>query len=204
MGETAVKENWRSIKKWIEANTDYDPGFDKGAKAKDVKNLESHMRRRLPLDFASSLRVHTKGGGIIPCPHGSMAFSLLSIDQAIDIWETMNRHYDDESLDHHRVKVSKGVVLQWWAPYWFPFAAQGPDYFCIDLCPTFPGTLGQVIFVPHDLAERPKQADTFGDFIARLAKNYLDGNYRTSEYEGMVRNKGVKFPMSSLRGHLRD
>lgn len=205
----SVRESWKVIRSWISKNIpDFKARFDNGANAKSIKDLAAQLGRTLPADFAESLRCHTSGAAIIPCPHRtypSMAYSLMNPAEIVSHWQMMIELIDigEFANDHQRVRCSKGVVQQWLAPYWIPFATDGGgDLICIDLCPTFPGKLGQIIWVPHDSSDRAILADSMEMFLSQLADNYVAGKYhdnRSGIGYGISRTELTTFPRSPLK-----
>jgi cell wall assembly regulator SMI1 len=202
----SVRRSWRRIAAWIQENTDFNLEFDSGVTQNAISEFEDYLGRKLPSDFVKSLLTHASAKKIIPCPYGLKAYSLLSIDEMIEVWLEMNDRYDRlfKSFDHGRVKSSPGVIQQWWAPYWLPFATEGSgDFMCIDLCPTYPGILGQVLWVPHDSPKRLILADSTFDFLSELANNFELGVYKIRKDDGVVKTPKASFPSRSLRRKKR-
>ena len=203
---STVTVSWNCIRRWINANApDYPADFDKGARAAEIRAFEKTIGRKLPRDFASSLKKHTTANGVFPAPDRiwtDMAYSMMPLDRMHDRWRMMNELYDSgEFTDRHGdTKTTRGVVQQWWAPYWIPFADNGAgDYLCIDLCPTHPGHLGQVLWVSHETSIRPCLATSMESFLEQLAAGYSAGHYSVDERYGMVRANIKYFPRSKLK-----
>jgi cell wall assembly regulator SMI1 len=206
----SIRDSWKTIRTWIANNLpENESRFDRGASAKTVRELSNNLGRKLPDDFAESLRCHTVADGVIPSPakHWTdMAYSLMTPDSILYTWGMILELIDSGTFDreHQRVKSSKGVVQQWFAPYWIPFADDGGgDYYCLDLCPTYPGNIGQIIWVPHDSPVRPRIAGSMSEFLSLLADNFESGNYRYEQRGdfgyGICRIDVKSFPRSELR-----
>ena len=111
-------------------------------------------------------------------------------------WQMLTGLYDsgDDDLDHVRVKPGRGVVKQWWSPGWFPFADNGAsDFYCLDLGPTYPGKRGQVIHFCHESGNRPVIADSFTEFVAKLADGFESNHYEWGEYS-LAKKRPTYFP----------
>lgn len=197
-----VRDSWKSIRQCIRQQfPEYSPSFDRGASSRSILKLSAQLGRQLPVDFAESLSCHTTGS-VIPCPNrrfSDMVYSLMTVDMIIQSWEMFVNFVDigEFERDHERVKASKGVVQQFLSPSWIPFAGNGGgDYYCIDLGPTFPGKLGQVIWVPHDSPVRTIIASSLRSFLDLLTQNFEDGLYELHDFYGFQRKDAKTFPRS--------
>ena len=203
-----VHESWKVVRTWLAKNLpEFETNFDKGANVKSIKALSKSLGRALPTDFSDSLRCHTSAEGIIPCPdrsRPSMCYSLMNPKEILTHWKMTVEFVDtgEFDIDHHRVKNSKGVIQQWLAPSWIPFASNGGgDTICVDLCPTYPGKLGQIIWVPHANEVRSVLAESMQAFLSQLADNYSAGNYYDNVEGigyGISRKKLSTFPRSPI------
>ena len=70
------------------------------------------------------------------------------------------------------------------------------DYYCIDLCPTYPGTLGQVIWVPHDNPARTVLAASLQIFLDELSRCFEMEKYKLDDRYGPIRTAVATFPRS--------
>lgn len=203
---STVATSWKSIRKWIEKNApEFDAAFDKGVRAAELRAFEKVIGRRLPADFADSLKKHTRAKGVFPAPDRDwpeMAYSIMNLDHIHDQWQMMNGLYDSGEFDdrHEGTKTTKGVVQQWWVPYWLPFADNGGgDFLCVDLSPTYPGRLGQVLWVAHENSIRPCLAKSMDSFLQQIAVGFSAGHYTLHKHYRFVRSHVRYFPRSKLK-----
>lgn len=199
----SIEDCWRVISRWLRENH---PGKEfkvpDGAKATEIAKVEKALCRILPEDFKKSSRVQCSTS--IPSPSKSAfwgydyAYTLMKPDDCLGTWKMMTEMYDiGEFADSDgRVKAGKGVVKQWWSPGWFPFAGNGGgDYYCVDLGPTYPGTVGQVILFSHDSPSRPVFAKSFSEFMQQLAAAVANGHYTwCPDKEALQRKRKTAFP----------
>ena len=173
-----------------------------GERASNIRDFAKRIGRSLPKDFIESLRICSESGGLVPDPLRSglgynHAFAIMPLAQIERSWKMLTDLYDSGEFDScaGEIKAGKGVVRQAWSASWIPFASNGGgDYFCVDLGPTWPGSRGQIVFVSHESAVRPRIAGSFAEMLLALADGFERGDYEVSERCGPVRKKATKFP----------
>ena len=76
---------------------------------------------------------------------------------------------------------------------WIPITYDGSgNHYCVDMDPAPDGTSGQIITMWHDGGERELMADSFTDWLTRLADEYERGEWVYSEDDwGVVRVEDV-------------
>ncbi|MEO0414502.1 MAG: SMI1/KNR4 family protein, partial [Verrucomicrobiota bacterium] len=80
------------------------------------------------------------------------------------------------------------VRNDWWNKKWIPFTYNGcGDHHCLDLDPSDEGARGQVIRMWHDMAERPVEGGSLGEWFADYTSRVVSGDYCYCEaYEGIL------------------
>ena len=63
------------------------------------------------------------------------------------------------------------IQTDWWNNAWLPLTENDDgDYVCLDFAPAAGGTVGQIIDWSHELGATRVLANSFGEWLAKLAK----------------------------------
>lgn len=133
----------------------------------DVTLLEKAVGINLPQDFVAALRT---GNGQSEKFHGIFDGNhFLSIAEIVNNWNIWKMLLEGGDFDNAKSKPENGIKYGWWNPRWIPFTSNGSgDHFCIDMDPSSEGTVGQIIFVWHDMADRQCVSDSFSTWLSAL------------------------------------
>ena len=204
---SSLSDSWERIEGWLrDSAPELADTLQAACTITQLGKTEANIGVSLPDDFKASYRIHDgqeyDAPGFIPesmsgyqdCPYG-----FLSLEGIVDQWRPLKKLIDkgDFADADARARPSRGIAKVWWHSGWIPFASNGGgDHYCIDVAPSAAGNVGQVIVVWHDNPVRHLIADSFSDFLWRLAEALTSGRYRSSdEWEGgLVKRRVRDFP----------
>jgi cell wall assembly regulator SMI1 len=175
----SIVRSWQRIDAWLAANAKgVAKTLRKGAGEADVARLEERLGLTLPMDFKESCALHDgqkSDADLIPVGYGTYFLLPLSkIPGEQKLWNSLLKSGEFKGLQG---EPDEGVASDWWHPKWIPFASNGAgDNLCLDLAPTSPGNVGQVIKVEHDDATRPLLARSFAEWLQGLATSLENGD----------------------------
>ena len=162
---------WQKLEGWIQANApELHETLQAGASDKKIAKLEQRLGVTLPEDYKTFLKLCN--GQSEESEAGFYDGELLSAKSVKTQWGVWKELLDDNDFEGIESEPDKGVRDDWWNPRWIPFTHDGGgNHLCLDLEPAEGGTVGQVITMWHDSAERELM---FPSFTAWL-ENVLNG-----------------------------
>jgi cell wall assembly regulator SMI1 len=182
-----MQEVWKRFENWLQANApqllkDLNPP----AAEAELQQLATLLGTELPADFLAFYRIHdgqqSNAGGLFN------AEELLSVARMKDEWTIWNDLLKGSDFDGTTSKPVPGVRADWWNPRWLPLTYDGAgNHCCLDLAPAEGGTVGQVIRMWHDDAERTLLAGSFSEWMEQYVVGLESGEYVFSEdYDGII------------------
>jgi cell wall assembly regulator SMI1 len=171
-----IEQSWSTIERVLRRTFPSTAAtLNSGASLEKLAELEALIGRPLPADFRASLCRHD--GQIDPTRQlDLLSFNrLLTVDEMIKEWRMLRDLFSDfGAIDWlHPVKI-KNLV---WNPGWIKFSDADGDGFVLDLDPAESGTVGQVFYRPNAENQTQTWADSYSDFLARLAAILDRGEY---------------------------
>jgi len=196
-----IIESWSRISKWLEANaSDVAKRLPGPAEEHDIEAVEEKIGLAFPEDLKASYLVQNgvEYGedelNIVVGPYdeyNDMAFCLLPIEQIADEWQVWKDLNDVGEFEGETGEPDNEIVDDWWSNGWIPIAGDGGgDFICIDMNPANGGTVGQVIYAPHDAPERSLLASSWSEYLQNLADEMERGNLEYDEDNGLKRISG--------------
>ncbi|HEY9761422.1 MAG TPA: SMI1/KNR4 family protein [Trichocoleus sp.] len=183
---------WARIDAWLMANA---PGVLKtlqpGASDAQIEAFEKVLGVQLPEDVKASFRIHN---GQSDHEYGLMdGRELLSLDRIQDEWLVWKDLLDSHMFEDIEGDPEPGIRSDWWNAAWIPLTHDGGgNHDCLDLAPAQGGTVGQIISMWHDEAERERLAPSFRAWLTQLANGLESGQYIFSEeYGGIVNSEDI-------------
>ena len=199
---------WQRIEAWLNARQpELLNGLNPGASEDQIHNLEKILGIQFPESFQNSVLIHDGQDENLP---GLLHdWELLSLRRIEGEWKLWKELLDGGEFSDYQSEPEAGVKNNWWNERWIPIAADGAgNFLCMDMDPASGGSLGQIITMWHDEAERVIVAQSFRDWLEAFASS-LEGNKSSSGQE--ARNKSpvpppeAGFPTSELRqNYLND
>ncbi len=177
---TDIPALWMRIEKALEVSAPtIRAALGPGADTQQFHELETLCKVTLPEEFQAAWRIHdgqgVNVGSLIPEGFTDDEYELLSIKGMLAEWTPWKELIDGGEFAGNESVSDTGIRADWWHPAWIPFASNGGgDSLCIDLAPTDQGTLGQVISMSHETAERKRLAASIAVFLALLAEKLED------------------------------
>lgn len=163
-----MKELWKRVEQYLQ---DYQPDVLRTlappATAKNILDLEKELGVILPKDFTEFLKIHNgQQNDGVACLVG---LEFLSTGRILAEWKVWKELRDSGDFDDLIAQPQNGIKALWWNPLWIPFTYNGSgDNFCIDLDPDTEGSVGQIITLWHDSAEREYKAANFTEWFSRI------------------------------------
>ena len=182
-----MREVWDRIERWLAANVpNMLEGLNPGATTQEIAETEALLGVSFPDDVRASYLIHNgqalDSGGLID------GWELLSLENIHDQWSVWKDLLDGGDFAESRSEPRGPIVADWWHPKWIPLTYDGSgNHHSLDLAPAPGGTVGQIIIMWHDDAERPLVAPSFRAWLEQFADGLEQGDYSYSdEYGGVV------------------
>jgi len=181
-------ENWLS-EHWPEGLA----GLNPPATEQQIADLQAALGVTLPDDYIMCLKIHNGQAANV----GGMfdGYEFLSTDAILEQWTVWKGLLDGgEFVDIESSPLNAGIRSDWWNARWIPFTHNGcGDHLCLDLAPATSGTLGQVITMWHDSAERELLSPSFGSWFKSYMKLVFSGEIVYSEdYDGLINREDAE------------
>jgi cell wall assembly regulator SMI1 len=185
-----MEEIWARIDAWLEVNA---PKVFKtlqhGASDSQIQAVENALSIQFPEDVKASYRIHNGQAlssgwyGLIP-----EAQELLSLESVQVAWRAWKSMLDEEGSLEDESEPDPGIRADWWNEKWIPLTYDGNgNNYCLDLAPTKGGTIGQIIAMVHDDADRQLLSSSFRRWLEDYAAKLESGAYVFSEkYPGLT------------------
>ncbi|MBD2328788.1 SMI1/KNR4 family protein [Alkalinema sp. FACHB-956] len=163
-------------------------GLNPPATEEAIIALEQALNIRLPDDVRDSYLRHN--GQDSQAPWIFAGWEWHSIERIQEEWTSWNEVLEDGAIDDIE-NDGDGQIFRkdWWHPKWIPLTSDpgGGNHQCLDLAPGPQGTMGQIITMWHDDADRRLLANSFTDFLEQFANGLEAGEYIYSEeYNAIV------------------
>lgn len=183
-----IRNLWDKLEAYLEKeNPELLKRLHPPATETEVKELEKHLKIKLPSDFVESMKIHNG--------HRIWVMNPLLTDKEIirkyNGWMDLMDDFDDED-DHARTKPDKGVSASWYNEKWFPIAGLDGDNVCIDYAPASGGTKCQIIAMWHDDTERKLLTKDFTSYLEGLVNITIKENRCKKEEEKEVKKEEKK------------
>ncbi len=191
-----MTEIWTTIElKLTEIAPEILNNLNDGVTDEEVKNLESLLNAKLPIDFIAFYKIHngqeTESAGLIECEE------LLSFDRIIDEWKVWKDLLDSKDFEDdngpYTSTPENGIKNNWWNALWIPITYDGSgNHYCLDLDPEKGGNYGQIIRMWHDDPARSLEALSFKEWITYYKDKLVDGKLVYSEdYFGIINKEDL-------------
>lgn len=132
----------------------------------EITTLEQQLGVTLPADYVQVLRQHNGQRGLADGLFDGQEF--LSTQNVLAQWQIWKGLHDTGEFQALHSSPAAGVRDDWWNPRWIPFTHDGSgNHLCLDLDPAEDGSVGQVIAMWHDAAERTVEGRSFGEWFGR-------------------------------------
>ena len=132
----------------------------------EITTLEQQLGVTLPTDYVQALRQHNGQRGLADGLFDGQEF--LSAQNVFAQWQIWKGLHDAGEFKALHSSPAAGVRDDWWNPRWIPFTHDGSgNHLCLDLDPAEDGSVGQVIAMWHDAAERTVEGRSFGEWFGR-------------------------------------
>lgn len=186
MDSQHMDEIFNKFKAWLKSN--YEEGLNDlnpPATDSDIQELEQALGFSLPKDLAHCLRIHNGQGS---CAGGLFdGAEFLSCSRILDEWHVWKGLAEDGFFEDNQAEPDTGIKEDWWNSKWIPFTYNGTgDHYCVDVDPGQFGSVGQVISMWHDSAERWLLADSFYDWFNDYVEALIAGDYAYSAEYGSI------------------
>lgn len=180
---------WNRFETWLSKNAPHlKAELNPSVAAQDLEELEKMIDSKLPQDYVDFLKIHNgqerDGEGLIDTEE------LLSSERIIEEWTVWKGLLDSGEFADYESKPDKGIKNDWWNSKWIPVTYDGNgNHYCLDLDPASDGSVGQIIRMWHDAAERELIAPSFKDWMDNYLTALNKGEYLYSEDWGGIVNK---------------
>ena len=192
-----MEDIWIRIESWMQINAPKVlKSLQRGASETQIIEFEDFLSITLPEDIKSSYRIHNgqsrNGCGLI---YGREFLSLQRIKDEWEVWKELldDGVFNDEDGKDQGSNPVPGIRNLWWSENWIPLTYDGTgNHDCIDLDPDEGGTVGQIITMWHDDADRSIIAPSFGAWLKQYADGLESGQLIFSrKYNGIVRQDDI-------------
>lgn len=186
-----MQEIWAQIDNWLKINApQVFEILNSGVSDDEISELEELLSIQLSEDVKASYRIHNGQSdfsyGLI---EGREFLSLARIKEEWQIWKDLldSGTFQDDGVDQG-CNPELGIMNVWWSAKWLPITYDGGgNHDCLDLNPAEGGTIGQIITMWHDDAERKIVAPGFRIWLQKYAEGLASGQLVFSEeYGGIV------------------
>ncbi|QIF04516.1 SMI1/KNR4 family protein [Roseimicrobium sp. ORNL1] len=175
-----MKALWLRIDKWLaEHAPEVLAGLNPPATLEHIRAAEKRLGCEFPQDVMDSFLVHD---GARPGCGLWAGWDLLSLEGVVREWECWKELVDGGSF-HQNKSVSDGDISDsWYDLNWIPLTYQAAgDNECLDLNPGEKGTVGQIISVYHDDANRGVVASSYRAWMTAFADDLEAGDFVLDE-----------------------
>jgi cell wall assembly regulator SMI1 len=183
---TKVKTFWAEYKIIIKSKAPHMINYlNDGASDEQIENLLVTISNDIPSDYLDFLRIFN---GNSQSTHMLLGYNILSCEEVIRDWKIWCELEEKGEFTHDDAWPDKGVQKKWYSKGWIPIADDGMGNFvCIDLNPTKDGTHGQIIFLDHELEERPILYSSFIELLESYIKMLQKNEFVFCEdYDGFI------------------
>lgn len=186
-----MQEIWVQIESWMGANApDALDLLQPGASDAQITELEDVLSIQLPEDVKSSYRIHNGQSGYGWLINGREFLSLERIQDEWQVWKELldSGTFQTEEGQDQGSEPEPGICNVWWSSKWIPLTYDGSgNHDCLDLSPAEGGTVGQIITMWHDDADRRIVAPSFRAWLTQYAEGLASGRFIFSEaYNAIV------------------
>jgi cell wall assembly regulator SMI1 len=174
MPENRIANLWQRIEKWLAQHApDRLKELNEGASDRSIATLEKTIGRKLPADYAASLRLHDGNAYLT-------TYQYLDSDSVAANWEAWVQLENDSRPIHD---PSAGIIKpKWWHRGFVPFAEDsGGNFHCLDLDPGPKGTVGQVIIWEMTMGPAPSGQDSFTTWLTDYASGLANGRFQVDD-----------------------
>lgn len=184
-----MREIWNRIEHWLQANApQIAETLQAGATEQQIDALESLLGTALPRDLRESMRIHDGQAA-----HAEVGFvdaqEFLSLERIRSEWVVWKDLLHTGTFEDSESDPAEGIRSDWWNPLWVPLTYDGAgNHSCIDLAPAEGGSVGQMITMWHDDAERTLLAPSFRAWLEAYATAMEDGRIAFSAEHGGLMN----------------
>ena len=169
----------------------FNPAFREGLTDDQLSEMEQKTGLILPDEFKALYKLHNGQDYSGNCLFDY--FSLNSIDDIMNTWETFKSLEQEFEKDDIKSEPEKGIKDKWCSSKWLPFANTADGHsICIDYDPDETGTAGQIVTFWYNSEERNLIAKSFEEFIKIYVKNIQDGIYIFDVAGGAILKKDNK------------
>lgn len=192
-----MEEIWLRIESWMQVNAPRVlKSLQSGASETRIIEFEDFLSITLPEDIRCSYKIHNgqsrNGGGLI---YGREFLSLQRIKDEWEVWKELldDGVFNDEDGKDQGSNPVPGIRNLWWSENWIPLTDDGSgNHDCIDLDPAEGGTVGQIITMWHDDADRSIIAPSFAEWLKQYADGLESGQlFFSRKYNGIVRRDDI-------------
>ena len=174
---TDITTQWYRIEAHFEKAGLTDTLHD-GASPDDIAQLERDLNLTLPTDLRDSLLRHN-GSDEGAWPYGGL-LDVKGIKSETDIWRGL---LDDGTFGDradHDASLRPGMTQTgWWHHGWVPLDADGGgNGHVVDTAPGENGSLGQVLFMDHEVGPTGPQFGSTVEYLQEIADRLDSGKLR--------------------------
>jgi cell wall assembly regulator SMI1 len=171
-----IDQSWTLIEKTLKSKfPSVEATLNSGASLEKLDELEALIGQPLPADFRASLLRHD--GQFDPTRQLDLInFNrLLTVDEMIQEWRLFQELFIDfDEIEWLTPIKIKNLV---WSPGWIKFTEADGSGFVVDLDPAASGVSGQVFYRQNSENETETWADSYSEFLSRLATLLDRGEY---------------------------
>ena len=185
----SVKQSWRRIRKWYEANIpdEFLERFNNTAPPAtidEISECESILGVKLPDSVRDSYLIYNGDGDL-----WTFSFAQLNpLKRIATIWERRKALLESgDFADNYIIKCHRAIRKKYWDVKWIPIADNmSGSCFCVDLNPTKSGISGQVFRFIRERGPVDRVASSFADMLLIFAERLEAGKYQWSDENEQV------------------
>ena len=185
----SVKQSWRRIRKWYEANIpdEFLEEFKNTAPPAtidEISDCESILGVKLPDSVRDSYLIYNGDGDL-----WTFSFApLIPLERIANIWERRKAILESGGwVENVVTKCHRAIRKKYWDVKWIPIADNmSGSCFCVDLNPTKSGISGQVFRFIRERGPVDRVANSFADMLLIFAERLEAGKYQWSDENGGV------------------
>lgn len=165
----SVEGAWEAIEGWLAKNAPHLAArLPAGADEAAIARAEAALGLTLPEGVKASWRRHDGTGGVGLFDHDP----LLSLAELVERWRTLTDLLRSGAFEGLEVQAGSTVRACWWSERWVPITSNAAgDGLCVDLDPSRPEAMGQLIQVWSDDDEREAVAPAIDAWLAEYAQD---------------------------------